>query len=499
VLLFLQLLTIAGMTGVTYLIFQSFGCPRRTLLYTKQEKDEWDAVIAKPLGTWFTTTNIIGTLTLFATVYLFFIGSARLFGIWIFACTIAIWGGSYVTNFFTQAVCSDKYIVDLLNCPDQTGGVIASVFWRPTVQARKTAGLIKIISLLNIASIIWLDFALFADISGQLLGIQHLAWRTLLLAICCFAVCYFTFRYGLRGFVFVDLFQSPVIALASLVLLVGAGLLTFSARDTLIHGPQLHTLFSHALSTKECMLFTIHVAFVNLFLVLVTEPHWLRLWVFREKETILQVRSLAWTAGIWIVLILVGFMASFASGGKTGEQAIVGLLSKLNGISPVFLVVFWLGGMACLFSSADAQIYSFLVVREFDVTTGKLRTRLMETLQPLYSSTIIAVLFGCAYFGVRILNIPFEKIVFLIMPLSLNIFPAFVLASKGLPQNPSYLRISLALYAACAIFGLRQPTNSYFWTLSAALMPLVVGAFEMLFSGHLRRRNLDHAVEIIKT
>jgi hypothetical protein len=123
-LVFLQLLTIVAMTAITYLVFQAFGNPRKTLLYTKEEKEQWDSVIAQPLGSWFTTTNIVGTLTLFATVYLFFIGSSKLFGWWIFLCSISIWGGAFVTNYFTKAVCSNEYIQGLLKSPDQTGGVM---------------------------------------------------------------------------------------------------------------------------------------------------------------------------------------------------------------------------------------------------------------------------------------------------------------------------------------------------------------------------------------
>ncbi len=493
-LVFLQLLTIVTMTGITYLVFQAFGNPRETLLYTKEEKEQWDSVIAQPLGSWFTTTNVVGTLTLFATVYLFFIGSSKLFGWWVFLCSISIWGGAFVTNYFTRAVCSNEYIRRLLESPDQTGGVIASVFWRPARSARHTAGIIKWLSLVNIAFFVWLDFALFADISGRLLGVNHLAGKLALLVFCCLTIFYFTFRYGLRGFVFADLFQSPVVALASLFLLGGSLFLTFSAGNTIASAVRVGNLFNPILSTRECVLFAFHVSFVNLFLVLVTEPHWLRLWIFKDKETALQVRSVSWTASIWIVLILVGFLASFHSNGKVGEDAVVGLLSKLSLISPVFLVAFWLGGVAALFSSADAQIYSFLVVREFDLKTGKLRTRLMETLDPLRLSLMMSAAFALTYYLVRELNIPFEKIIFFIIPLNLNIFPAFMLAARGLPQNPVYICASLLLYCGCSILGLRQPSDVYLWTLAAALMPLLVGVAAVEISDRIEKRRLVHAV-----
>jgi len=270
--------------------------------------------------------------------------------------------------------------------------------------------------------------------------------------------------------------------------------LTFSAGNTIASAVRVGNLFNPILSTRECVLFAFHVSFVNLFLVLVTEPHWLRLWIFKDKETALQVRSVSWTASIWIVLILVGFLASFHSNGKVGEDAVVGLLSKLSLISPVFLVAFWLGGVAALFSSADAQIYSFLVVREFDLKTGKLRTRLMETLDPLRLSLMMSAAFALTYYLVRELNIPFEKIIFFIIPLNLNIFPAFMLAARGLPQIPVYICASLLMYCGCSILGLRQPSDVYLWTLAAALMPLLVGVAAVEISDRIEKRRLVHAV-----
>jgi hypothetical protein len=311
---------------------------------------------------------------------------------------------------------------------------------------------------------------------------------------CCLPIFYFTFRYGLRGFVFADLFQSPVVALASLFLLGGSLFLTFSVGNTIATAVRLRDLFHPILTTRECVLFAFHVSFVNLFLVLVTEPHWLRLWIFKSKETTLQLRAVGWTAGIWIVLTLVGFLASFHSNGKVGEEAVVGLLSKLSVISPVFLVAFWLGGVAALFSSADAQIYSFLVVREFGLNTGKLRTRLMETLNPFRLSLMMSAAFAAIYYLVRILNVPFEKIIFFIIPLNLNIFPAFMIATRRLPQNPVYIYVSLLLYCGCSILGLRQPSDVFLWTLAAPLMPLLVGVVALEVSDQIERRRLVHAV-----
>ena len=491
-LLFYQLVTIVAMVAITYLVFQAFGRPRKTLLYSTEEKQQWDTLIAQPIGSWFTKTNVVGTLTAFATVYLFFIGNSKLFGWWILLCSVGIWGGSFVTNYVTKAICRDPFIQELIESPDQAGGVIASVFWRPSsLPAQRTAALAKWLSLLNILGIVWLDFALFADISGRLLGLTHLWARLALLLFCCFTIFYFTFRYGLRGFVFADLFQVPIVVLASVGILAGCLYLTYISGG--LHF-SIAALALPVLRTKECVLFGAHVLFLNLVFVLVTEPHWLRLWIFRKKEIDLQVSAVAWTAGIWIVLMMVGFLASFHSGGKLGEDAVVGLLFRLNQISPVFSVLFWLGGIAALFSSADAQIYSFLVVREFDLRTGRLRARLMSTLSPFALSLIAAALFGVAYFLLRSFEVPFEKIIFLVIPLSLNIFPALLLAGFHLPPKPGYILLSLSLYMACTILGLRQPDDNFLWTLTAALVPLVVGVLALAVTSWTQSRRSNREI-----
>ncbi len=206
--IFLQVITIGGMLAMTYLVFSAFGKPKIKLLFTKEEKAEWDTMISQRIGSWFTGTNIIGTLTSLATVYIFFIGSSKLFGLWIFLCSLTIWIGAYITNYFTKHICKDEYVSSLLDSPDQTGGVIACLFWRPNDKgARTTALIIKWISLLNIASVIWLEFAVFTDISASLIGFPTMVAKVVLLSICCFSVVFFTLRYGLRGFVFADFFQ----------------------------------------------------------------------------------------------------------------------------------------------------------------------------------------------------------------------------------------------------------------------------------------------------
>jgi hypothetical protein len=474
-LIALQSLAILTMIGLTFVVFQSLGRPRENLLYTCEERDRWRAALPKALRAWFTQTNIFGTLMVFATVYLFFIGNSKLFGYWVYLCAITIWLGSFVTNFVTRRICSDPHVMELLNQPTQAGGVVACLFWRDSSHEKQTAALIKALSLLNISATIWLDFALFADIAGHVLAADSLPIRIIILAFCSFAIFYFTARYGLRGFVFADFFQAPIIVVATIALVIGAAILVVYDHKLLSA-----SLIEPALPRTACILFAAQVIFLNSLLVLTTEPHWLRRWIFGDAETDLQVKSLSGTAIIWVLLICVGLVASQISGGKYGEDAITGLFDALNSVSPVFIVLFWLGGVAALFSSADSQIYSFMLVNDFDVQTGRLRQRKMTTINPFRLSLIFTLGFALVYGAMRYFNAPLEKIIFLIVPFSLNLVPAFVLALFGRRQHPAYIGLSVGLYVLCSIAGLMQPAQQFTWTLTAALMPFVASVVALV-------------------
>ncbi len=234
------------------------------------------------------------------------------------------------------------------------------------------------------------------------------------------------------------------------------------------------------LSLKDCLFFALQVISLNLLLVLVTEPHWLRVWIFRAKETRLQPRSTLATAILWGLLAVIGLFAFPLSGEKIGEAAIVSLLQQMSTVSSSFLVAFWVGGMAALFSTADTQIYSFLLVKEFQSSTGKLRGTLMSNIRPLGLSLLTTILFALLYALVRSFDLPFEKMIFVVIPLCLNVFPAFVLAVLREKQQPLYIIVSLVLYTTCSALGFAQASNQFSWTLIAPFCPVLVSSYIVL-------------------
>ena len=467
--LILEMLSIGSMILMTYLIFFSFGERRATLLFTKEEKENWDKVMAKSIGSWFTRTNIIGTLSSLATVYIFFIGSSKLFGFYIFICSITIWFGAYITNYFTDKICAIPYVKNILDSPNQTGGVIACLFWRPNEKESQLSALLaKWISIISIFAVIWFEFSLFADIAGGIVSF-NIARSAILLFLCALSVFYFTLKYGLRGFVFADFFQTPILFISAIVLLIGVVILGFKSNLN----TDLSIIFKPLLSTKDCILFIIQVLSLNLFLVLVTEPHWLRVWMFGIKESKLQKSSTLTTGLLWGVLALIGLYGYEITLKPSGPVAIISLLQKLSSFSKLFLVAFWVGGMAALFSTADGQIYSLLVVKKFDHKTGFLHENKLR-IKPFLMSVAGATLFSLLFIIVKYFKLPFEKMIFIAIPFCLNIIPAFVFSILKIRQKPIFIIISILLYITCSILGFFQSSNEFSWTLLAPFCPIAI-------------------------
>ena len=331
-LLILQILTIASVIVLTLLLYAAFGPKKRSIIFSKDERPEWNTFVKSKIGKWFTATNIVGTLTSLATAYLFFIGSSKLFGWVIFICGFALWGGSYITNFFTRKIVEIPHIKKLIEDSSNTFGVIASIFWQKgNDKAIKNSRIVKYISILNIVGVIWLEFSLFTDILSYVFGVDNLYFKSIIVLITAFIIIYFTIKYGLRGFVFADFFHSPLILVSALILLIGSVIFISQSGVSLTSTD----IFVPILGVKECLLFSLHVIFLNSFLVFVTEGHWLRLWVFNDNEIKVQSKSILSTAIIWALLSIIGLL-TFSQINNVGTLAVSNLIVKLGDISYIF-------------------------------------------------------------------------------------------------------------------------------------------------------------------
>jgi hypothetical protein len=480
----LQILTISGMIGATFLVYQALGPRRRTFTYTREEKKAWDRFASGTLGDWLTSCNIFASITSLATVYVFFIGNTRKFGWWILFPIITIWAGAFVTNYLTRRLIARPGVAAKLAAGEQSAGVILTLFLDGAKSGVRAAAIARSVTIINILAILWMEFSVFADLSSQMIWSGSVCGGAILIFVCSFAVIYFTIRYGLRGFVFADLFQCPLMAIASLSLLiatmvvVGARVYEYTNDQNLISA--LFAQFSAPKVTwVEGGVFALSCVFFNSFFVVVTQPHWLRVWMFGEKEIRLQVRSLSMTCVVWLLLVLVGGLAAVmlsdtATGAETNTaiNVVLDFLRRLNEISPLFAVAFWVAGMAALFSIARNQMYSLFLIRYFDPEKETPNDHPSGFSRPAVPSAFAAAVFALIYFFVRHVDIPFDSLVVVLLPLCLNIVPGLVLAARGKPQAPMLLVASLILYAACALLGLASGESLLY--VGAPLMPMIL-------------------------
>jgi len=463
------ILTTLTVCMVTYVGYQAFGPQRASLFFTREEKKDWDRSLSRGLGDWLTVSNIVGTLTSLATVYVFFIGNYVLFGPWILVCIATLYVGRHVTERATHRILADPDRRHRLEAVDLGSGVIASVLWSDDPEGRWMSRLGKAISLAGLLAVIWLEFSVFADILSYVVGLRMPLERTAVIFALTFVVVHFTMRFGLRGFVFADLFQSPLILVGSLLVLVGAALVA-------LDNPSVEVLrgFQHRLPLAECVLFAVATVFLNSFLVLATEPHWMRVWMFGEREQTMQRYGVGSTAAVWMVLLAIGFAVSLATDpGILGTDSVNALIQRLGSVSIVLAAGFFIAGTATLFSTADAHIFATILVSAYDTRRGRISTEKLTVRRPWFFSLAAASLAAAIYFAVKEHDLPFEKVVLLVFPIYLNLVPGLTALWLGLKPRPAHMVMSLILYAACCVLAFGEPHDDFLWTLATPLAPVV--------------------------
>ena len=72
----------------TYLLFSALRVPSSSILFSRQDAASFQNKLKGAFGLLVVTANIFGTLTSLATVYVFFIGTSKVFGLlyWLLRC-----------------------------------------------------------------------------------------------------------------------------------------------------------------------------------------------------------------------------------------------------------------------------------------------------------------------------------------------------------------------------------------------------------------------------
>ena len=124
---------------------------------------------------------------------MFFIGNTLQFGWWIVFPILTIWGGGFITKYFTRTLVSRRHIAK------RFAAVLLTLVLDGTNESIRSASIVRVVALTNILAILWLEFSAFADVSSKLIISESILWGAMFLYGCAFAVLYFTLRFGLRG------------------------------------------------------------------------------------------------------------------------------------------------------------------------------------------------------------------------------------------------------------------------------------------------------------
>jgi hypothetical protein len=460
----------------TYLFFRAFGVRPQNLLFSREQAATFQIQLTQNLGTILIVANIFGTLTSLATVYVFFIGTSKLFGWFIFAAPISIAISFVFTNWLTKKVLeANPGYKDILERSETTSGVVARIVWNRDRSSRLTSALIKYLSLLNIGSIIWLEFSIAADLFGRQIGGPHndILFGTIAIFVIAFSVLLLITRFGLRGYIISDLIQTPFIIIGTLAVLTG--LLWHISTSTNAVGTDV---FTPVVSNLQGMLFVLNVLIANFSLILVTETHWVRIWVFKQRVPAAQAKSTISTALIWTVLAVAGCLAGMITH-ESGTAGVLPVINVLDDIHPGLGLLFWLGGAAALFAVSDAQMYAFLMVRGFRIKDGTLVDQ-QRPQRPLVAAIVVGLSFSVVYIIVRNQSIPFEKLVFMLVPIILNALPAFLAVATRRRVYASWTIASISLYIGTSLVGFSQPDLQLAWSLSAVLVPAVLSCLMLV-------------------
>ena len=329
-----------------------------------------------------------------------------------------------------------------------------------------------------IASVIWLEFNLMTEFAGLLFHVDTWPVKTGIMFVSVLSVVYFTLKYGVRGFVFADLLHSPFILIGAVGLFVGAALLYARQVNQPFSG--IGALGVPLLGWQQCLMFAFHVSVINSLQILSTEPHWMRMWLFRDKVRPLQAKAMGVTACLWLVMLFHGLLA-YAITGQAGDGAVAESVQKMSAITPLFLMLFWLAAVGALFSTADSQTYSFLLVWQFDATSGKLREKLMANIHPIIHGAVVAGVFAGFYALFIALGINTTKIIFAIMPTCVNLAIPFILLAFGRIPSAWVVLTSLVFYVPTVIISLVRPPTEFYWSLGGVFIPVVVALITMWF------------------
>ncbi|GJM09855.1 MAG: hypothetical protein DHS20C11_21310 [Lysobacteraceae bacterium] len=469
---------------MTFIVYRAFGPRNETLLPSDQEKLTWTELVSGSLGTILAKTSIFATLTSLATVYVFFIGNTRVFGFWILFAIVTLLVGAYVTVALSRRIVSARPMAQTR----PSRALIADLVAGDDADSVRTRALVNGLMVVYLLVILLLEFSVFSHITADLVGGTTGEWLgPAIFFFVLYLVSLFTLKYGMRGFVYADLFQSPFLVLGSIIVLGGAFALLYSNLSNA--GPlQGFQLVGNELATPRVpiytgLVFAASALVLNSFLVCATPAHWARMWIFGSKTVLNAQVPATWiTALVWLFLVIVGatLSASFSiqEGAESfiaGERAVAWFLSELADVNAILLFFFWLAAVAALFSTADTQLFCLVLSLKYSPSRRELKS-VQNVKLPALWSILIAVTFTGLFTVLQDSNLLLDKIVFVTLPACLVIVPTLVGVAFGFKRLFLATLISTIGYLAIGAVALTSKEQDYAWTVVPPLFPLLVAA-----------------------
>jgi hypothetical protein len=227
------LAAIATVIILTYMTLQLLGPQPRRILLSVEERARYTKNIIGRSGAFLYMANVVGALSSLATVYVFFIGATQLFGYFIYGCIISMMLTGFVTTRLTNALLANDHFRARLETDSPTAAAVTSLFW--SRDNTSVSRLIKVLTQVSLLAILWLEFTTLTKLFAGLFGLSSLAYQATVMFVAVLFMFDFIIRNGLRGFLFADLLEFPLILLGTIVVLVGTLILAQGRPSLTLH------------------------------------------------------------------------------------------------------------------------------------------------------------------------------------------------------------------------------------------------------------------------
>lgn len=464
----ITILSIMAVPLLVYVILQLSGKRQGGLLLTMEERANLVQRFSLRLANIAFISNIGATLTSLATVYVFFIGTSKLFGPFIYIAIASAAVSPLVAAAITRRLKENKDFSIRLQENAPTSAILPSLFWREDRRAHSF--IIKWIQIVSLSSIVWLELAVFNKMFAAFMGLDttNVFWSGVIFFAASLFVINFVLRYGVRGFAFSDIVCFPIIFVCVALFLV-LTFLSFSQGDPqLVEGGRIWP--EPVFPLINCIVFAVAALFLNSFLIVATEAHWLRVWLFPNKDHETRYSAGILTGMTWLLLALIGLLGAGVSA-AIGWEATIEIVAFVEQQYPITTIVFWLAVTAAIFSTADSQAYSLLLLFSFSPDKGDVKSEKMKRMNADILSVFVALLLALVYVGANELSIPFEQIVFFVLPFFLCVAPSLLSTMLGLEPQNGHLVASVVGYLCFGALMVVVPEQGFLWSLFAPLFP----------------------------